>query len=157
MCRTVCAALRIAVRMASSTLVWLLPTISLSRYTWSDTAASRGSAPGAVVSPPAERYANGGPPTPPRDGLYRVLTRIWSRAGRPPRSVKEASPPLAHPRQDDDDGSSPRGRWPPHPRSRAGVPAAQPCRRSAVGADAGTVLDHPELGGRRAPRRPGRL
>jgi hypothetical protein len=31
MCRTVCAALRIAVRMASSTLVWLLPTISLSR------------------------------------------------------------------------------------------------------------------------------
>src|SRR3954449_6271397 len=39
MLRTVWAALLIAVRMASSTLVWLLPTISLSRYTWSLTVA----------------------------------------------------------------------------------------------------------------------
>src|SRR3954468_11012198 len=35
MFRTVCAALPIALRIASSTLTGLLPTISLSRYTWS--------------------------------------------------------------------------------------------------------------------------
>src|SRR4051812_47868083 len=35
MLRTVCAAFPMAVRIASSTLVELLPTISLSRYTWS--------------------------------------------------------------------------------------------------------------------------
>src|SRR4051812_14647197 len=35
MLRTVSLALRMAVRMASSMLVVLLPTISLSRYTWS--------------------------------------------------------------------------------------------------------------------------
>src|SRR3712207_1169616 len=34
MFRTVSAALVMPVRTASSTLVWLLPTISLSRYTW---------------------------------------------------------------------------------------------------------------------------
>src|SRR3954447_11245498 len=39
MLRTVCEALRTAVRMASSTLVVELPTISLSRYTWSVTDA----------------------------------------------------------------------------------------------------------------------
>src|SRR3954447_22959732 len=39
MFRTVSAALRIALRIASSMLVWLLPTISLNRYTWSLTAA----------------------------------------------------------------------------------------------------------------------
>src|SRR3954454_1127794 len=38
MLRTVWEALPIAFRMASSTLVWLLPTISLNRYTWSLTA-----------------------------------------------------------------------------------------------------------------------
>src|SRR4051794_39239419 len=35
MLRTVCVAFAMALRMASSTLVGLLPTISLSRYTWS--------------------------------------------------------------------------------------------------------------------------
>src|SRR4051794_1567696 len=35
MLRTVCDALRTAVRMASATLVSLLPTTSVSRYTWS--------------------------------------------------------------------------------------------------------------------------
>src|SRR4051812_45604857 len=35
MLRTVCAALRTAVRIASATLVSLLPTTSVSRYTWS--------------------------------------------------------------------------------------------------------------------------
>src|SRR4051812_28638530 len=35
MLRTVCEAFAMALRMASSTLVGLLPTISLSRYTWS--------------------------------------------------------------------------------------------------------------------------
>jgi hypothetical protein len=40
MLRTVSDALRTAVRMASSTLVWLLPTTSVSRYTWLLIAAS---------------------------------------------------------------------------------------------------------------------
>src|SRR4051812_1639258 len=43
MLRTVCEALRTAVRMASSTLVGELPTISLSRYTWSLTVGLLGS------------------------------------------------------------------------------------------------------------------
>src|SRR5688500_11279293 len=38
---TVCAALAIAVRIASSTLVGLLPTISLNLYTWSLTGPPR--------------------------------------------------------------------------------------------------------------------
>src|SRR3712207_2179683 len=80
MCRTVCAALRIAVRMASSTLVWLLPTISLSRYTWSDTAASWARLPGAVVSPPAGRHASGAGPGPATGGR---LTDFLPAAGSP--------------------------------------------------------------------------
>jgi hypothetical protein len=39
MLRTVCEAFVIAVRIASSELVVLLPTISLNRYTWSLTGA----------------------------------------------------------------------------------------------------------------------
>src|SRR3954452_3992766 len=44
MFRTVCAALRTAFRTASSTLVVLLPTISLSLYTWSLTSPPPGRA-----------------------------------------------------------------------------------------------------------------
>src|SRR4051812_47960072 len=52
MLRTVCEAFARAVRMASSMLVGLLPTISLSRYTWSLT-----------ICPPSVRRAAAHPST----------------------------------------------------------------------------------------------
>src|ERR1700750_2960214 len=56
MLRTVCDAFRPAVRMASSTLVVLLPTTSDSRYTWSLTGAP------LQPAPPGGRLAGHRPP-----------------------------------------------------------------------------------------------
>src|SRR4051794_40156746 len=73
MLRTVSDALLIAVRIASSTLVELLPTISLNRYTWSLTLPPRpppGSRPwhDTALSAPGRR-------TPPgRFGVYGIRT-----------------------------------------------------------------------------------
>src|SRR4051794_8184344 len=90
MLRTVSDALRTAVRMASSTLVELLPTTSVSRYTWLLIAAScqrrRGTGPGTSTAPArglhdhagagCARNAPGGP------GQTANARNVW-RAGSP--------------------------------------------------------------------------
>src|SRR4051812_36002299 len=74
MLRTVCAALPMAVRIASSTLVELLPTISLSRYTWSLTVPPR---------PPSG-------PRPWHDATCRAAVRRTPQVGDRPHDVRSS-------------------------------------------------------------------
>src|SRR4051794_8703837 len=120
MFRTVCAALPIALRIASSTLTGLLPTISLSRYTWSLT-----------VPPPRTQVVGPDPGTPARLAPcvrtsrapgYVVRQIWWSRDLTSLRVVPERLEGAP------DDRSGPRRRP-----SRPGPPAHRPGRRPGRG------------------------
>src|SRR5690349_23305471 len=76
MLRTVSAALLIAFRMASSTLVWLLPTISLSRYTWSLAVTSWSSAAGVAAVRPEPGTDDTGQEREPTRGLEPRTARL---------------------------------------------------------------------------------
>ena len=120
MFRTVCAALRTAVRIASSTLVSLLPTISVSRYTWSLTGLLllAGLRPrpwhesGAPRARPARTSSGDGrrrgttyvlpvPPNTSSDGFRhprppKTSTRSAPSSKEPPMSVLDPRPSSPH-------------------------------------------------------------